>query len=73
MTDEVQQPDTTNKLAVGLGAGTAGALATQVLAWLVKTVWNVDIPVEIQLAIASLLTGVPAVLAAHFTAINKPA
>ena len=69
---QAEQPGTSNKLIVGLGSGTAGAAVAQIVAWIIKTAWNIDMPVEIQMAMASLLTLIPGLLAAHYTPTDKP-
>ena len=66
-----EQAGTGNKVAVGLGSGVigGGALA-QIIAWALKQYTNVDMPVEIQMAMASVISGVIGIVAAHYTPPN---
>jgi hypothetical protein len=70
--DAAGQPvGTGNKVAVGLGSGAVlgGALA-QIIARVLNTYTHVDMPVPIQMAMASVISTVVAILAAHYTPPN---
>ena len=70
--DAVGRPvGTASKVIAGLGGGTVGAAVAQIIAWVLKQYTNVEMPVEIQMAIASLLSTVVGIAAAHYTPPNE--
>ena len=72
--DAAGQPlGTTSKVLSGLGGGAVGGAVAQILAWVLKQYTNVDMPVEIQIAVASVLSTLAGIAAAHWTPPNiKP-
>jgi hypothetical protein len=59
-----------SKVWSGLGGGTVGAAVAQIIAWILQQYTNVEMPVAIQMAIASVLSTGFAILAAHNTPPN---
>ena len=69
-----QRLGTTSKVLSGLGGGALGGGIAQIIAWILKEYYTVDMPVEIQMAIASVLSTSAGIAAAHWTPPNvKPA
>jgi hypothetical protein len=59
-----QQPDTSNKVWVGVGAGAI----TTIVVWALKQWAKVDVPTEVAMALSTVIS----IAAAHYTPINSP-
>jgi len=66
-----QQPSTIGKAIAAAGGGAGGGALMQIIAW-VLSLKGIDMPATIQMAGASVLSTVLAVIAAHFTPLGPP-